>query len=266
MPRCHLSWGKGVWWQLSNFLVVAGQQYWFWTNLDYMLAWRRAYFIGLSKIKTVNLISTTKKSLNGHQILFLVRGGVWARDYLPHWYGVVPACINTSTFLFQICDLGSARSLEHTTRQSTAVGTYAWMAPEVGGCKHCYKSIHSEWLFVLMRTVHVFRRCFSFFLDGARGESLKILRCLLIRSITIWDSNTTTTVPWCECLLGPCYDCRRQGEQFRKCHSLYRLPFYHSGVHTNTRFCLCDHINFSEYKSMPFYYVRIQIAIFTLLV
>ena len=33
----------------------------------------------------------------------------------------------------QICDLGSARILEHTQLQTTAVGTYAWMAPEVGG-------------------------------------------------------------------------------------------------------------------------------------
>jgi len=41
--------------------------------------------------------------------------------------------VNTSAFLPQICDLGSARSLEHTTRQTTAIGTYAWMAPEVGG-------------------------------------------------------------------------------------------------------------------------------------
>ena len=36
------------------------------------------------------------------------------------------------TFLSQICDLGSARSLQHTTLQTTAVGTYAWMSPEVG--------------------------------------------------------------------------------------------------------------------------------------
>ena len=40
---------------------------------------------------------------------------------------------NMSNFLSQICDLGSARSLEHTACQTTAVGTYAWMAPEVGG-------------------------------------------------------------------------------------------------------------------------------------
>ena len=33
----------------------------------------------------------------------------------------------------QICDLGSARILDHTQFQTTAVGTYAWMAPEVGG-------------------------------------------------------------------------------------------------------------------------------------
>ena len=33
--------------------------------------------------------------------------------------------------VLQICDLGSARYLEYTQTQTTAVGTYAWMAPEV---------------------------------------------------------------------------------------------------------------------------------------
>ena len=33
--------------------------------------------------------------------------------------------------VLQICDLGSARHLEYTQKQTTAVGTYAWMAPEV---------------------------------------------------------------------------------------------------------------------------------------
>jgi len=37
--------------------------------------------------------------------------------------------------LFQICDLGSARNLQHATKQTTVVGTYAWMAPEV--CCQC---------------------------------------------------------------------------------------------------------------------------------
>jgi len=31
----------------------------------------------------------------------------------------------------QICDLGSARTLQHTTKQTTVVGTYAYIAPEV---------------------------------------------------------------------------------------------------------------------------------------
>jgi len=31
----------------------------------------------------------------------------------------------------QICDLGSAKTQDHTTKQTTAVGTFAWMAPEV---------------------------------------------------------------------------------------------------------------------------------------
>ena len=30
--------------------------------------------------------------------------------------------------------------LEHTTQNFTAVGTSAWIAPEVVGSKHCYKS------------------------------------------------------------------------------------------------------------------------------
>jgi len=37
----------------------------------------------------------------------------------------------TSTLKAKICDLGSARSLEHTTKHMTAVGTIAWMAPEI---------------------------------------------------------------------------------------------------------------------------------------
>jgi len=39
-PDPNLSQGKG----LSNFLR---QQYWFSTNIDCTLAWRRAYFVGL---------------------------------------------------------------------------------------------------------------------------------------------------------------------------------------------------------------------------
>jgi len=32
----------------------------------------------------------------------------------------------------QICDLGCARILDHTAIQTTSMGTFAWMAPEVG--------------------------------------------------------------------------------------------------------------------------------------
>ena len=28
-----------IWWLLNDFLVVLSQQYWFWTNIDYMLRW-----------------------------------------------------------------------------------------------------------------------------------------------------------------------------------------------------------------------------------
>ena len=51
-----------------------------------------------------------------------------------------------SNFFSKICDLGSARSLEHTARQTTAVGTYAWMAPEVYGSRQL--CVHSEWLII----------------------------------------------------------------------------------------------------------------------
>ena len=37
----------------------------------------------------------------------------------------------TLFLLLQICDLGSARRLDQTVKQTTAIGTYAWMAPEV---------------------------------------------------------------------------------------------------------------------------------------
>ena len=31
----------------------------------------------------------------------------------------------------KLCDFGTARSLDHTTSQSTVTGTYRWMAPEI---------------------------------------------------------------------------------------------------------------------------------------
>ena len=64
--------------------------------------------------------------------------------------------------LSQICDLGSARSLQQTTQNVTAVGTSAWIAPEVGGSKHCCKS----------HLVHVsvtFRAFCAFFLRSCEG-------------------------------------------------------------------------------------------------
>ena len=44
-----------------------------------------------------------------------------------------PLIVDSNLYLqtLQICDLGSARPLEHTTCQTTVVGTYPWMAPEV---------------------------------------------------------------------------------------------------------------------------------------
>ena len=57
-------------------------------------------------------------------------------------YGI-SSCLSTYCSvhgLSVICDLGSARTLEHTARQTTAIGTDAWMAPEVGDGEHCYKS------------------------------------------------------------------------------------------------------------------------------
>ena len=76
VPRPRPLTRKRVWWLLSNFLVVPTQQYWFWTNIDYILAWRKAYFIGsCARLDDVALfhwivqdqdcwLSTTKKSLN----------------------------------------------------------------------------------------------------------------------------------------------------------------------------------------------------------
>ena len=37
VPRPRPLTRKRVWWQLSNFLVVPSQQYWFWTNIDMCL-------------------------------------------------------------------------------------------------------------------------------------------------------------------------------------------------------------------------------------
>ena len=44
----------------------------------------------------------------------------------------IPSDIQVLKLFLQICDLGSARTFEHTAHQTTIVGTYAWMAPEVG--------------------------------------------------------------------------------------------------------------------------------------
>ena len=103
MPRPRLLTRKWVWWLLSNLLVVLTQQYWFWMNVDYMLAWCKAYFIGLcASLDDVVLfhwivhnqdcwLSTSKKLLNSHQTLFLVRG--WGLDTrLANWG---PSHINT---------------------------------------------------------------------------------------------------------------------------------------------------------------------------
>ena len=76
VPRPRpLTWRR-VWWLLSDFLVVPTQQYWFWTTVDYMLAWCRPislvyahtwmmwhYFIGLSKIKTVDSAQPRNRSI-----------------------------------------------------------------------------------------------------------------------------------------------------------------------------------------------------------
>jgi len=78
---------------LSDFLVVPTQQYWFWTNVDYMLAWRKAYFIGsctrletwhyfigFSKIKTVDSAQRNRSIVTTPFSSW--EGGVWEWDYL----------------------------------------------------------------------------------------------------------------------------------------------------------------------------------------
>ena len=52
--------------------------------------------------------------------------------------------------------------LEHTTQNFTAVGTSAWIAPEVVGSKHCYKS-H------LVHMSVIFRLFYAFFLRSCKG-------------------------------------------------------------------------------------------------
>ena len=96
---CPLT-GNRVWWLLSDFLVVLSQQYWSWTNVDYMLAWCKAYHwfmhmlgwcgtISLAYPKSRLLTQHNQKSLSSHHTLFLMRGWggwglegrVWAYDY-----------------------------------------------------------------------------------------------------------------------------------------------------------------------------------------
>ena len=107
-------WGKGVWWLLSDFLVVPSQQYRFWLNIDYMFACHRAYFIGLcewlmvwhyftglSKIKT----AVSAQALNSHQTLFLMRGWDLSVRLFCCCYGTLPSAmliiLQTSVLLFQ---------------------------------------------------------------------------------------------------------------------------------------------------------------------
>jgi len=51
-------------------------------------------------------------------------------------YIIYPSPPLSCCFGFQICDLGSARRLNQTVKQTTVIGTYAWMAPEVGANNH----------------------------------------------------------------------------------------------------------------------------------
>ena len=85
VPRPHRLKRKMVWWLLSNLLVVPTQQYWFQItclhdvrpiSLVYAHAWKLddvAQFQWIVQNQDCWL-STTKKLLNSHQTLFLVRG------------------------------------------------------------------------------------------------------------------------------------------------------------------------------------------------
>jgi len=85
--------GSGDYWAISWFCQLSSID--FWTNIDYMLAWRKAislvyahawmtshYSIGLSKIKTVESAQPRNRSTVTRPFKFFSwEGGVWARDY-----------------------------------------------------------------------------------------------------------------------------------------------------------------------------------------
>jgi len=122
-----------------------------------------------------------------------------------------------SNFFSQICDLGSAQSLEHTARQTTAVGTYAWMAPEVYGVDNSVFIVNVLYSCICL---NVILRDFAFVIasDVAKREGLQILRCVLIWCTAFWDSNTATTIPRCASRLGTWYDDGGQGRWLSTSH------------------------------------------------
>ena len=116
-----------------------------------------------------------------------------------------------SNFLSQICDLGSARSLEHTACQTTAVGTYAWMAPEVGGSgkitflflfQLCACFVHA-WL--VPRLLYVF--CVCWFLCITQLVAMQLyfswldgcFECVFTMSslAQLWVQYSEVDILWC---------------------------------------------------------------------
>ena len=94
MPRPHPLIGERVWWLLGDFLVVPSQQVSIRTNIDYMLAWYRAYFIALceclddvalfhcfAQIETADSAQTRNHSIVTSPFSTW-EGGVWARDII----------------------------------------------------------------------------------------------------------------------------------------------------------------------------------------
>ena len=97
VPRPHPLTRKKVWWLLSDFLAVPSQKYWFWTSIDYLLAWYFIglctrlmwhYFIGLSKTQE-RWLDTTKNRSVVTRPFSSWEGGVWKQDNL---YGAESLC------------------------------------------------------------------------------------------------------------------------------------------------------------------------------
>lgn len=138
----------------------------------------------------------------------------------------LPCC-----FLRSVTCMGSARTLHHTTKQTTAIGTYAWMAPEVKQFKciatarsaldwrenwgHLWKLLQAfvQLPFscyihtvpdsfpcacnkVILLLTHQLSTMISY-VDAKEGACLSIMWCVFLWDTALGNHNTWSTIQWC---------------------------------------------------------------------